>query len=69
MLDFNAAPENNDVINFMNNQCLLNLIKGPGCFKSANGSMMDLFLTTNKYLFQKKKKTILKQVLVITIIW
>ena len=55
MLDFNAAPENNDVINFMNNQCLLNLIKGPGCFKSANGSMMDLFLTTNKYLFQKNK--------------
>ena len=54
MLDFNATPENNDVINFMNNQCLLNLIKGPGCFKSANGSMMDLFLTTNKYLFQKK---------------
>ena len=29
-----------------------NLIKGPTCFKSANESMIDLFLTTNKYLFQ-----------------
>ena len=37
----------------MSNQCLSNLIKGPACFKSANGSMVDLFLTTNKYIFQK----------------
>ena len=29
------------------------LIKGPTCFKSANESMIDLFLTTNTYLFQK----------------
>ena len=50
---FNATPENNDMINFMNNQRLSNLNKGPTCFKSANGSMIDLFLTTNKYLFQK----------------
>ena len=27
--DLNATPENNEMINFMNNQCLLNLIKGP----------------------------------------
>ena len=40
-----------DMINFMNNQS--NLFKGPTCFKPANGSMIDLFLTTNKYLFQK----------------
>ena len=51
--DFNATPENNDMINFMNNQCLSNLIKGSTCFKSANGSTINLFLTTNKYLFQK----------------
>ena len=51
--DFNAAAENNDMINFMSNQCLPNLIKGPACFNSANGSMIDLFLTTSKYLFQK----------------
>ena len=51
--DFNAIPENNDMLNFMSNQCLSNLVKGPTCFKSANGSMIDLFLTTNKYLFQK----------------
>ena len=51
--DFNATPENNDMINFMSNQCLSNLIKGPTCFKSANGSTTDLFLTANKYLFQK----------------
>ena len=44
-VDFNATPENIDMINFMN--------KDPTCFKSANGSMIDLFLTTNKYLFQK----------------
>ena len=43
--DFNATPENNDMVNFMSNQCLSNLIKGP--------SMIDLFLTTNKYIFQK----------------
>ena len=41
------------MINFMNNQCLSSVIKGPACFKSANGSMIDLFLTTNKYPFQK----------------
>ena len=51
--DFNATPENNPMINFMSNQCLSNLIKGPTCFKSVNGSTIDLFLTTNKYLFQK----------------
>ena len=51
--DFNATLENNDMINFMSNQCLSNLIKSPTCFKSANGSTIDLFLTTNKYLFQK----------------
>ena len=43
----------NDMINFMNNQCLSNPIKGPTCFKSVNGAMIDLFLTTTKYLFQK----------------
>ena len=41
------------MINFIINQCLSNLIKGPTCFKSANGSAIDIFLTTNKYLFQK----------------
>ena len=30
-----------------------NLIKGPTCFNSVNRSTIDLFLTTNKYLFQK----------------
>ena len=50
---FNATSENNDMINFINNQCLSHLIKGPTCFKSANESMIDLFLTTNTYLFQK----------------
>ena len=51
--DFNATPENNDMINFMSNQCLSNLIKGPICFNSADGSMINIFLTTNKYLLQK----------------
>ena len=37
----------------MSNQCLSNLIKGLTCFKSVNGSTIDLLLTTNKYLFQK----------------
>ena len=37
----------------MSNQCLSNLIKGPTYFKLANGSTIDLFLTTNKYKFQK----------------
>ena len=31
--DFNATPENNDMIISMCNQCLSNLIKGPTCFK------------------------------------
>ena len=51
--DFSATPENSDMINFMSNQCLSNLIKGSTCLKSANPSMIDHFLTTNKYLFQK----------------
>ena len=50
--DFNATPENNDMINFMKLSNLI-LTKGPTCFKSANGSMINLLLTTNKYLFQK----------------
>ena len=29
------------------------LIRGPTCFKSANGPVIDLFVTTMKYLFQK----------------
>ena len=41
------------MINYMNNRCLSDLSKGPTCFKSANGSTIDLFLTTDKYLFQK----------------
>ena len=51
--DFNATPENNRMINFVSNQSFSNLIKSPTCFKSENGSMIDVFLTTNKYLFQK----------------
>ena len=51
--DFNATPENNDMINFMSKQCLSHVIKGLTCFKSANVSMIGLFLTTNKYLFHK----------------
>ena len=51
--DFSTTPENNDMINFRSNQCLSNLIIGPTCFKSANGSTIDLILRTNKYLFQK----------------
>ena len=51
--DFNATAENNDMINFTSNQCLSNLMKGSTCFKLTNGSTIDLFLTTNKYLFQK----------------
>ena len=42
------------MINFMSNQCFSNLIKGPTTrFGSANGSTIDLFLSTNKYLFKK----------------
>ena len=37
----------------MNNQYLSNLIKDPTCFTSANGYTIDLFLMTNKHLFQK----------------
>ena len=33
--DFNLTLENNDMINFMSNQCLSNLIKGPTCFKGT----------------------------------
>ena len=29
------------------------LIRGPTCFESANGPVIDLFVTTKKYLFQK----------------
>ena len=41
------------MIKFMNNQYLPNLIEGPTQLMSANGSMIYLLLTTNKYLFQK----------------
>ena len=41
--DFNAIPENNHMINFMSNQCLSNLIKGPTCFKSENDPQLIYF--------------------------
>ena len=43
--NFNVIPEKNDMISFISYDQLY--------FKSANGSMIDLFLSTNKYLFQK----------------
>ena len=51
--DFKAIPENNHMINFMSNQFLSNLIKDSTCFKSVNGSTIDLFLATNKYPSKK----------------
>ena len=43
--NFNVIPEKNDMISFISYDQFY--------FKSANGSMIDLFLSTNKYLFQK----------------
>ena len=31
------------------------MIKNPTCFKSSNGSAIDLILTNNSYLYQKSQ--------------
>ena len=51
--DFNATPSNPNLIQFFENQNLKNLVKNPTCFKSFQGSTIDLILTNNIYLFQK----------------
>ena len=51
--DFNATPSNPHLLKFFEDQNLKNLIKNPTCFKSLQGSTIDLILTNNIYLFQK----------------
>ena len=51
--DFKATPSNPSLIQFFENQNLKNLVKNPTCFKSLQGSTIDLILTNNIYLFQK----------------
>ena len=37
------------------NQNLKSMFKNPTCFKSSNGSAVDLILTNNSYLYQKSQ--------------
>ena len=57
--DFNATPSNPRLTLFLENQNLKNLIENPRCFKSSNGSTIDLILTNNS--FSIKKVSHLKQ--------
>ena len=51
--DFNTSPSDADLIAFMNDHCLTNMIKNPTCFKSKNGTTIDLILTNYLKSFQK----------------
>ena len=50
--DFNLEPENELLKNFMNANDLYNLVKEKTCFKSENGTCIDLILTNRKHSFQ-----------------
>ena len=49
--DFNLEPTNPVMVNFMDSQNFVNLIKNNTCFKGA-GSCIDLILTNKKYCFK-----------------
>ena len=49
--DFNMKPNDKDIQYFLDNLELYNLIKGKTCFKSAQGSCIDLMLTNKKHSF------------------
>lgn len=50
--DFDATSENSDVINFINDHCLTNLVKNPICFKSTNSTKIDRFLFEQTHSFE-----------------
>ena len=50
--DFNLEPESDFMINFMDAHNLYNLVKNKTCFKSKNGTCIDLILTNRKHSFQ-----------------
>ena len=47
---FNATSSNPCLTLFLENQKLKSIIKNPTCFKSSNGSAVDLILTNRSYL-------------------
>ena len=49
--NFNLEPSNPNIVSFMNNQNLLNLVKDNTCFE-GKGSSFDLILTNRKYSFK-----------------
>ena len=49
--DFNLEPTNTVMMNFMDSQHFINLIKNNTCFKGV-GSCIDLILTIRKYCFK-----------------
>ena len=50
--DFNLEPDNELQKNFMDAHDLYNLVKEKTCFKSKNGTCIDLILTNRKHSFQ-----------------
>ena len=50
--DFNLEPDNESLKNFMNANDLYNLVKEKTCFKSIDGTCIDLILTNRKHSFQ-----------------
>ena len=64
--DFNATPSNPHLTPFLENRNLKSMIKNLTCFKSSNGSAVDLILINNSYLYQKIQS--FEKGLVITII-
>ena len=51
--DFNGTPTSVELTTFMSTLSLHSLINTPTCFKSADGSCIDLILTNKKHSFQK----------------
>ena len=51
MGDFNLEPNNNHMKVFIEDLGLYNLVKTKTCFKSAQGSCIDLIITNKKFNF------------------
>ena len=58
--DFNLEPTNTVMMNFMDSQNFINLIKNNTCFKGV-GSCIDLILTNRKYSHESFKDDLMSK--------
>ena len=51
--DFNMEPNNHHLCSLLEKHDLINIVKGPTCFKSSKGRCIDLILTNKRHSLMK----------------